>query len=131
MIVSDVGSVKSCVFKDLGPHLPPGAHLVPGHPIAGTEHSGPEAGFAELFDPTSVDEIARALDTTARVAAQRTRESGAAAARIAAFGSTATTRTPRAASRRAKMPVPAATSAASSSAGGASPASTASTAAAG
>lgn len=48
-IVSDVGSVKSVVARDVGPHLPPGVHLVPGHPIAGTEHSGPEAGFAELF----------------------------------------------------------------------------------
>lgn len=49
-IVSDVGSVKSCVFRDVAPHLPDGVHLVPGHPVAGTEHSGPEAGFAELFD---------------------------------------------------------------------------------
>ena len=49
-IVTDVGSVKTCVVRDVGPHLPAGVHLVPGHPIAGTEHSGPEAGFAELFD---------------------------------------------------------------------------------
>ncbi len=49
-IVSDVGSVKECVFRDVGPHLPEGVHLVPAHPVAGTEHSGPEAGFAELFD---------------------------------------------------------------------------------
>lgn len=49
-IVTDVGSVKACVVRDVAPHLPPGVHLVPGHPIAGTEHSGPEAGFAELFD---------------------------------------------------------------------------------
>ncbi len=48
-IVSDVGSVKECVLRDVGPHLPEGVHLVPGHPIAGTEHSGPEAGFAGLF----------------------------------------------------------------------------------
>ncbi|MCW5700305.1 MAG: prephenate/arogenate dehydrogenase family protein [Rhodospirillales bacterium] len=48
-IVSDVGSVKQCVIRDVGPHMPDGVHLVPGHPIAGTEHSGPEAGFAELF----------------------------------------------------------------------------------
>ncbi|MFZ4807790.1 MAG: prephenate/arogenate dehydrogenase family protein [Hyphomicrobiaceae bacterium] len=49
-IVTDVGSVKACVVRDVGPHMPSGVHLVPGHPIAGTEHSGPEAGFAELFD---------------------------------------------------------------------------------
>ncbi|MEX2008561.1 MAG: prephenate/arogenate dehydrogenase family protein [Dongiaceae bacterium] len=49
-IVSDVGSVKQSAIRDLGPLIPEGAHLVPGHPIAGTEHSGPEAGFAELFD---------------------------------------------------------------------------------
>jgi len=48
-IVTDVGSVKECVIADIGPHLPEGVHLVPGHPVAGTEHSGPEAGFAELF----------------------------------------------------------------------------------
>ncbi|MEK7246725.1 MAG: prephenate/arogenate dehydrogenase family protein, partial [Pseudomonadota bacterium] len=49
-IVSDVGSVKSPVARDIGPALPKGVHLVPGHPIAGTEYSGPEAGFAELFE---------------------------------------------------------------------------------
>jgi cyclohexadieny/prephenate dehydrogenase len=49
-IVSDVGSCKESVFRDVGPHLPKGVHLVPGHPVAGTEHSGPEAGFADLFD---------------------------------------------------------------------------------
>jgi cyclohexadieny/prephenate dehydrogenase len=48
-IVTDVGSVKAAAIRDLGPHVPPGAHFVPGHPVAGTEHSGPEAGFAELF----------------------------------------------------------------------------------
>ena len=49
-IVSDVGSVKGAVIADVGPHLPKGVHFVPAHPIAGTERSGPEAGFAELFD---------------------------------------------------------------------------------
>src|SRR5271165_2404895 len=48
-IVTDVGSVKEAVIRDLRPHLPEGVHFVPGHPVAGTEHSGPEAGFAELF----------------------------------------------------------------------------------
>jgi cyclohexadieny/prephenate dehydrogenase len=49
-IVSDVGSVKQAVIRDVGPHIPEGVHFVPGHPVAGTEHSGPEAGFAELFE---------------------------------------------------------------------------------
>jgi cyclohexadieny/prephenate dehydrogenase len=49
-ILTDVGSVKSAVVRDVGPHVPPGVHFIPGHPIAGTEHSGPESGFAELFD---------------------------------------------------------------------------------
>jgi cyclohexadieny/prephenate dehydrogenase len=48
-ILTDVGSVKEAVIRDLGPHVPRGAHFVPGHPVAGTEHSGPESGFAELF----------------------------------------------------------------------------------
>jgi cyclohexadieny/prephenate dehydrogenase len=48
-IVTDVGSVKEAVIRDLSPHLPAGVHFVPGHPVAGTEHSGPESGFAELF----------------------------------------------------------------------------------
>jgi cyclohexadieny/prephenate dehydrogenase len=48
-ILSDVGSVKSYVQKVLGPLVPAGVHLIPAHPIAGTEHSGPSAGFAELF----------------------------------------------------------------------------------
>jgi len=48
-IVTDVGSVKEAVIREMGPLLPAGVHFVPGHPVAGTEHSGPEAGFAELF----------------------------------------------------------------------------------
>lgn len=48
-ILTDVGSVKQAVIRDLGPHVPEGVHFIPGHPIAGTEHSGPRAGFAELF----------------------------------------------------------------------------------
>lgn len=71
-IVSDVGSVKMAVIRDLGPSIPEGVHLVPAHPIAGTENSGPESGFAELFDgrwavvtpPPGTDETA-----TGRVAA--------------------------------------------------------------
>ena len=49
-IVTDVGSVKGAVVRDVAPHLPEGVHFVPGHPIAGTEYSGPESGFATLFD---------------------------------------------------------------------------------
>jgi len=48
-ILSDVGSVKEHVVKVMAPHVPAGVYLIPGHPIAGTEHSGPSAGFAELF----------------------------------------------------------------------------------
>jgi cyclohexadieny/prephenate dehydrogenase len=48
-IVSDVGSVKGAVIAALAPVLPSHARLVPAHPVAGTEHSGPDAGFASLF----------------------------------------------------------------------------------
>ncbi len=48
--VTDVGSVKGAVIDAVAPHLPAGVHFVPGHPLAGTEHSGPRAGFAELFE---------------------------------------------------------------------------------
>ena len=48
-IVSDVGSVKGSVVAQVQPHLPEGVHFVPAHPVAGTEHSGPDAGFATLF----------------------------------------------------------------------------------
>jgi len=48
--VSDVGSVKKAVIEAVAPHLPEGVHFVPAHPLAGTEHSGPRSGFAELFD---------------------------------------------------------------------------------
>ncbi len=65
-ILTDVGSVKMAVLRDVGPHVPSGVHFIPGHPIAGTEHSGPESGFAELFDgrwciltpPPGVDAVA-------------------------------------------------------------------------
>ena len=48
-ILTDVGSVKGAVVRDVAAHVPHGVHFVPGHPIAGTEQSGPESGFAELF----------------------------------------------------------------------------------
>jgi cyclohexadieny/prephenate dehydrogenase len=70
-ILTDVGSTKQSVIRDVGPLVPEGVHFVPAHPIAGTEHSGPEAGFAELFegryciltpppgtDATAVDKVA-------------------------------------------------------------------------
>jgi cyclohexadieny/prephenate dehydrogenase len=49
-ILTDVGSVKGATIRDLQPIVPPGVHFIPGHPVAGTEHSGPAAGFAEMFD---------------------------------------------------------------------------------
>ena len=49
-IITDVGSVKGSVVAQMQPHLPERVHLVPGHPIAGTEYSGPDAGFASLFE---------------------------------------------------------------------------------
>jgi cyclohexadieny/prephenate dehydrogenase len=49
-ILSDVGSVKGAVIRDVGPHVPQDVHFIPAHPIAGTEFSGPDAGFASLFD---------------------------------------------------------------------------------
>ena len=48
-IVSDVGSVKGSVLADMAPHMPKDVHLIPGHPVAGTENSGPDSGFPELF----------------------------------------------------------------------------------
>jgi cyclohexadieny/prephenate dehydrogenase len=47
--VSDVGSVKGSVLREMAPHIPAGVHFIPAHPVAGTEYSGPDAGFAELF----------------------------------------------------------------------------------
>jgi cyclohexadieny/prephenate dehydrogenase len=48
-ILSDVGSTKQSVIRDVGPLVPSGVHFVPAHPLAGTEYSGPDSGFAELF----------------------------------------------------------------------------------
>jgi cyclohexadieny/prephenate dehydrogenase len=69
---TDVGSVKRAVVDAVGPHLPDTVQFIPGHPLAGTEHSGPRSGFAELFhnrwtilvppdgaDPEAVDRLAR------------------------------------------------------------------------
>jgi cyclohexadieny/prephenate dehydrogenase len=49
-VVTDTGSVKESVIRAITPHIPNSANFVPGHPIAGTENSGPEAGFASLFE---------------------------------------------------------------------------------
>jgi len=49
-ILSDVGSTKRSVLRDVGPLVPDGVHFVPAHPLAGTEYSGPDAGFATLFE---------------------------------------------------------------------------------
>ena len=49
-ILSDTGSTKRSVVRDVGPHVSDAIHWVPSHPLAGTEHSGPEAGMADLFD---------------------------------------------------------------------------------
>jgi len=49
-VISDVGSVKADVIAQVMPHVPSGVHFIPAHPLAGTEHSGPRSGFAELFD---------------------------------------------------------------------------------
>jgi cyclohexadieny/prephenate dehydrogenase len=70
-ILTDVGSTKQSVIRDVGPLVPAGVHFVPAHPLAGTEHSGPDAGFATLFqgrwclltpppgtDPEAVERVA-------------------------------------------------------------------------
>jgi cyclohexadieny/prephenate dehydrogenase len=48
--LTDVGSVKGAIVRDVARYVPAGVHFIPGHPIAGTEYSGPESGFAELFE---------------------------------------------------------------------------------
>ncbi|MER8371445.1 prephenate/arogenate dehydrogenase family protein [Mesorhizobium sp. M1406] len=49
-ILTDVGSTKASVIAQMQPYVPAGVHFIPGHPLAGTEKSGPDAGFADLFD---------------------------------------------------------------------------------
>ncbi|GAA0298983.1 prephenate/arogenate dehydrogenase family protein [Rhodovulum strictum] len=70
--VTDVGSVKRAVIDAVGPHIPEGVHFIPAHPLAGTEHSGPRSGFAELFDNRWC--LLVPVDATDRVAVDRLRE---------------------------------------------------------
>ncbi|MBZ9656388.1 prephenate/arogenate dehydrogenase family protein [Phyllobacterium lublinensis] len=71
-IVTDVGSTKGSVIAQMQPELPANVHFIPGHPLAGTEYSGPDAGFADLFanrwciltplegtDPAAVDRLTK------------------------------------------------------------------------
>ena len=73
--LTDVGSVKQAVISAVAPHMPAGVQFIPGHPIAGTEHSGPRSGFATLFqnrwwlltpletnDPAAVTRLRRLLE---------------------------------------------------------------------
>ena len=92
-IVSDVGSVKGSVVRDMALHLPETVHFIPAHPVAGTENSGPDAGFAELFvnrwciltppdgaDKSAVDRLAsfwRLLGANVETMAPRPSRSGA------------------------------------------------------
>ena len=69
--------MRADLLRDMGPHLPKTVHFVPAHPVAGTEYSGPDAGFAELFvnrwciltppegtDPEAVKKLADAYNRT-------------------------------------------------------------------
>ncbi len=71
-IVTDVGSVKQAVIRDVAPAIPEGVHFVPGHPLAGTEESGPESGFDTLFEGRWC--VLTPLDGTAPEAIERVSE---------------------------------------------------------
>jgi cyclohexadieny/prephenate dehydrogenase len=71
-IVTDVGSVKAQIIHDVVPHLPDPSRFVPGHPVAGTEHSGPDAAFETLFQGRRV--ILTPIEDTDPEAVQRVRE---------------------------------------------------------
>lgn len=71
-ILSDVGSTKGSVIRDVVPLLPPSVHFVPAHPMAGTEHTGPDSGFATLFDGRYV--ILTPIEGTPPEAVERVRE---------------------------------------------------------
>ncbi|PHP65635.1 prephenate dehydrogenase [Zhengella mangrovi] len=70
-ILTDVGSTKRSVIDQMAPHVPQGVHFIPGHPIAGTERSGPDAGFADLFEGRWC--ILTPVDGTDEAAADRLR----------------------------------------------------------
>ena len=71
-ILSDVGSTKGSVIRDVTPLLPAGVHLVPAHPMAGTEYSGPDSGFPTLFEGRYV--IVTPTEATDAVALEKIRE---------------------------------------------------------
>jgi cyclohexadieny/prephenate dehydrogenase len=71
-IVTDVGSTKQSVIRDVAPLLPEGVHFVPAHPLAGTEFSGPDAGFSTLFQGRWT--LLTPLDTTAPHAVEKIAE---------------------------------------------------------
>ena len=85
--VTDVGSVKADLIAAVAPHIPEGVHFVPGHPLAGTEQSGPDSGFAELFenrwciltpregsDPAATERLARFWEAMGASTAEMTPE---------------------------------------------------------
>jgi cyclohexadieny/prephenate dehydrogenase len=94
-IISDVGSTKQSVIRDIGPYVPAGVHFVPAHPMAGTEFSGPDSGFAALFQgrwclltpPPGTDEVAvQKIETFwARTGAQTARMEAAHHDRVLAI----------------------------------------------
>ncbi|MFL5331956.1 MAG: prephenate/arogenate dehydrogenase family protein [Geminicoccaceae bacterium] len=71
-IVTDVSSIKAQVVRDVVPHLPAPSRFVPGHPVAGTEHSGPDAAFATLFERRRC--ILTPIEDTDPLAVERIRE---------------------------------------------------------
>jgi len=71
-IVTDVSSIKAQVVRDVVPHLPAPSRFVPGHPVAGTEHSGPDAAFATLFERRRC--ILTPIEDTDPLAVERVRE---------------------------------------------------------
>ena len=71
-IVTDVSSIKAQVVRDVAPHLPDPSRFVPGHPVAGTEHSGPDAAFATLFERRRC--ILTPIEDTDPLAVERIRE---------------------------------------------------------
>ena len=71
-IVTAVSSIKAQVVRDVAPHLPDPSRFVPGHPVAGPEHSGPDAAFATLFERRRC--ILTPIEDTDPLAVERIRE---------------------------------------------------------